>query len=172
MSAVPLAGIPGLTPIFVDVEASGFGYGSYPIEIGCILADGSTHCTLIRPAAGWTHWDPAAERIHGIGRGLLYRRGRTVREVAGWLNALIGRHTLYSDNWSFDNSWIWRLFAEAGVLPRFRVESLRTLLTEAQAAHWYTAKQQVLQASRIERHRASADACVLRLTYERVTALA
>ena len=94
-----------------------------------------------------------------------------MRETAGWLNALIGRQTLYSDNWSFDNSWIWRLFAEAGVLPRFRIESLRTLLTEAQAAHWYAAKQQVLQASRIERHRASADACVLRLTYERVMAL-
>jgi hypothetical protein len=42
-------------PSILDVEASGFGAGSYPIEIGYISGDGSSYCTLIRPAPTWTH---------------------------------------------------------------------------------------------------------------------
>ena len=32
-----------MTPIVIDVEASGFGKGSYPIEVGVVLPDGSRH---------------------------------------------------------------------------------------------------------------------------------
>ena len=50
-------------PACLDMEASGFGRHSYPIEVGFVLGDGQSWCTLIRPAADWTHWDPAAERL-------------------------------------------------------------------------------------------------------------
>jgi hypothetical protein len=33
----------------IDVEASGFGRGSYPIEVGFVLPDGEAVCTLVRP---------------------------------------------------------------------------------------------------------------------------
>ena len=56
------------TPIFVDVEASGFGSLSYPIEIGIALPDGNRYCTLIAPAPSWVHWDPKAEALHGLSR--------------------------------------------------------------------------------------------------------
>jgi hypothetical protein len=49
-------------PAVLDVEASGFGAGSYPIEIGYIASDGTSYCTLIRPAPSWTHWDPGQKR--------------------------------------------------------------------------------------------------------------
>ena len=44
-------------PYIIDVEASGFGNGSYPIEVGVVLNNGEKFCTLIVPAANWTHWD-------------------------------------------------------------------------------------------------------------------
>ena len=45
---------PLLAPPILDVEASGFGPGSYPIEIGYVLGDGTAYCTLISPAISWT----------------------------------------------------------------------------------------------------------------------
>ena len=73
-------------PAFIDVEASGLGRGSYPIEIGISLASGDRHCWLIRPPAHWTHWDPGAEAVHHISRARLIERGRPAEEVAAELN--------------------------------------------------------------------------------------
>ena len=36
-------------PNIIDVEASGFGPHSYPIEVGLALGDGSKFCSLILP---------------------------------------------------------------------------------------------------------------------------
>ena len=36
-------------PTILDLEASGFGRDSYPIEVGYVLPDGSSFCSLIRP---------------------------------------------------------------------------------------------------------------------------
>jgi hypothetical protein len=47
-------------PIIIDVEASGLGHGSYPIEVGFALADGETHCRLIKPEEDWQHWFEAS----------------------------------------------------------------------------------------------------------------
>ena len=38
-----------MAPIIIDIEASGFGRGSYPIEVGLVLPDGTPHCFLIAP---------------------------------------------------------------------------------------------------------------------------
>ena len=47
-------------PIIIDVEGSGFGGLSHPIEIGVALADDTKYCALIMLAADWTHWDDGA----------------------------------------------------------------------------------------------------------------
>ena len=60
-------------PAILDMEASGFGRDSYPIEVGYVLPDGRTRCTLIRPAPHWVHWDPAAEQLHHIPRAAVRR---------------------------------------------------------------------------------------------------
>ena len=52
-------------PTVLDVEASGFGRNSYPIEIGFVLPDARTFCALIRPLAHWTQYPPSA--IHPAG---------------------------------------------------------------------------------------------------------
>ena len=90
------------TPIIIDVEASGFGQGSYPIEIGIALADGSRHCFLVAPARSWKHWDTEAEKVHGISRELLSSHGRPIQDIAWRLNELLRTRTVYSDAWSFD----------------------------------------------------------------------
>ncbi len=69
-------------PVFLDFEASSLGERSYPIEVGWVFADGAGEAHLIRPAPEWTDWDPAAERIHGIGRGQLMATGTPYGEVA------------------------------------------------------------------------------------------
>ena len=83
-------------PTVIDVEASGFGKGSYPIEVGFVLPDGRGDCMLIRPGPQWRHWDVAAERLHHISRALLEERGRPARDVAERLNAQLARtHRLH-----------------------------------------------------------------------------
>jgi hypothetical protein len=151
-------------PITIDVEASGFGQGSYPIEVGVALEDGRTCCFLIRPAPGWTHWDAEAEAVHGITRDLLLAHGHPAEEVAKRLNDLLKYKTVYSDAWGHDQSWLALLFEEAGLPRRFRVESLRSLLEEVHLEAWQDEKAAALVGLKNARHRASNDALVLQRT--------
>lgn len=155
-------------PAILDIEASGFGRDSYPIEVGFVLPDGSAFCSLIRPAAHWTHWDGAAEQVHQIRRETLLVRGRPVTEVARWLNDQLHGLTLYSDGWAHDYPWLGALYEEAGLVPRFRLDNLRALLTEAQARRWAETRQAVSNELQLTRHRASADARLLQKTLLRV----
>ena len=165
----PAATVPDTAvPTILDVEASGFGAGGYPIEVGFVQEDGTAYCTLIRPAPGWTHWDPEAESIHGISQDLLLRRGRDVGEVARELNGRLAGQTVYSDGWGNDFVWLGLLFDEAGLVPRFRVESLRSLLSDDEAASWHAVKDAVAAEMPSGRHRASGDAEVLQRALRRV----
>src|ERR1700712_3518252 len=137
------AALPVEPPAILDIEASGFGRASYPIEIGYVLPDGRTFCTLIRPAAHWTHWDPAAEKVHHVSRDSAVQHGREVALVARHLNDELHGRTLYCDGWAHDFPWLATLYEEAGIVPSFKLDHLRTLLTEREAAHWNIVKQQV-----------------------------
>ena len=148
-------------PIIIDVEASGFGRGSYPIEVGVALEDGSTRCFLIRPDPDWIHWDSTAESMHGLSRELLIKHGLPPRVVAERLNELLLYKQVYSDAWGHDQSWLSLLFEAAGLPRRFRVESLRCLLEEDHLDYWCTEKAAALHSLENIRHRASNDALVL-----------
>jgi hypothetical protein len=155
-------------PPILDIEASGFGRHSYPIEVGYVLPDGSSYCSLIRPPAHWTHWDPDAERVHQIRRELLLQHGREVHDVARTLNEGLRGQTVFSDGWAHDYSWLAALFEEADLVPSFRLESLRGLLSEAQASQWQSTREAVLREHKLERHRASTDARLLQTTLRRL----
>lgn len=155
-------------PTLLDIEASGFGRGSYPIEIGLARADGSTCAFLIQPLAEWTHWDPKAELLHGISRGRLQREGHPVSEVACWLNDELNEIGLaYSDSWGYDSTWLSLLFHHADMMPGFRLEALRRLLSEPQLSRWEPTKEALIRERGIVRHRAGEDARLLQLTYLR-----
>ncbi|HSH48980.1 MAG TPA: hypothetical protein VK991_10385 [Halomonas sp.] len=159
-------------PALLDIEASGFGRGSYPIEVGLARADGSTCAFLVQPLAEWVHWDPKAELLHGISRARLRREGYPVRQVARWLNDELGEIGIaYSDSWGYDSTWLSLLFHHAGMLPAFRLETLRKLLSEAQVECWSAIKEEMIREHGIQRHRAGDDAYLLQLTYLRTLEL-
>ncbi len=153
-------------PAFLDIEASGFGRDSYPIEIGFVLSDGEAWCSLVRPEPGWTHWDPAAQALHGITRELALRHGRPVVDVASELNRRLRGQTVYSDGWAHDYAWLALLFEAAGRTPAFRLDHLRNAIGEADAMAWQPTREQVLHQRPVARHRASSDARVLQQTWE------
>lgn len=152
-------------PAILDIEASGFGLGSYPIEIGFVLPDGSSWCSLVHPEPDWQHWDPEAAAVHGILREQLVQHGRSPEALCALLNERLGGMTVYSDAWAHDYTWLNRLYEVAGVSPRFRLENLRALLNDQDAAQWHEAKRRVAQSAGLQRHRASADARLLQQTW-------
>lgn len=161
----PLAAPHPLAPTILDIEASGFGLGSYPIEVGFVTSEGQPWCSLVRPEPDWQHWDPQAAMVHGITREQLVRHGRSPREIAEVLNTRLAGQTIYSDAWAHDYAWLARLYDVADCSPHFKLDNLRALLTDAQAATWHEIKRSVAQRLGLQRHRASADAWVLQQTY-------
>ena len=155
-------------PCVLDIEASGFGRGSYPIEIGFVLPDGTAYCTLILPDLAWTHWDGDAERVHGISRSLLRRHGRSPHEVALELNHRLDGRTVYCDNWAHDYAWLARLFESADISPSFKLRHLRELMSENAAERFDDTRDIVARNLQLRRHRASSDARVLQLSVARV----
>ena len=157
-----------MIPAIIDIEASGFGRHSYPIEVGVVMEDGARHCYLIHPEDDWTFWDQAAEVVHGIPRRLLLERGQPVAQVGRLLNRLLAGMTVYTDAWSHDLSWLGKLYDAAALPQMFRLESLRALLSDEQAARWHPVKEAVMRDSHLARHRASADALLLQETWKRI----
>jgi len=160
---------PGL-PAVIDVEASGFGRGSYPLEVGLVLADGTPHCFLVQPPGDWRHWDAEAAHIHGLSREILQAHGRPVTEVAWRLNGLLDGQTVYSDGWSFDLSWLGKLYDRAGMAQQFTLAPLHELLSERQQQLWDRTRHRVERELSLRRHRASGDARILQETYRRTLA--
>lgn len=158
-----------MTPIIIDVEASGFGKGSYPVEVGVVLPDGSRHCYLITPARTWNSWDAEAEEIHGISRELLLTYGRPLQDVAWRLNELLRNKTVYSDAWAFDMSWLGKLYDAANMQQRFRVAGIAELIDEQQRSCWHEVKREVAEEMGLRRHRASGDARILQETWRRLS---
>jgi hypothetical protein len=164
---------PSLTqaPTVLDIEASGFGRNSYPIEVGFVLPDGHSYCTLIRPEPKWVHWDESAEQLHHIPRNIIVERGLEAEIVARQLNAKLAGQTVYSDGWANDYTWLGILFDAANMQPHFRLDNLRALLSEEEAEQWHLVKQQVSSERGTQRHRASSDARLLQLTLMRLRKL-
>ena len=154
-------------PIVMDIEASGFGAGSYPIEVGFSRRHGEGWCTLIRPEQDWLHWDESAAQIHKIPRETLVERGRSAVSVAENLNQILAGHTVYTDGWAHDYVWLSRLFDAAELSLHFRLADFREIISLKQEEIWHQTKSQVEIDLNVSRHRASNDARILQLTWLR-----
>ena len=154
-------------PTIIDIEASGFGSYSYPIEIGAIKSNGERYCALIQPCADWLHWSPQAQAVHGISRELLQERGKPVRQVCTELNRFLGAITAYSDAWTHDSPWLNRLFYAARIQPLFHLSPIEMIASEAQLLLWDQTKRQLTKELGLRRHRASLDAHLIQQTYLR-----
>jgi hypothetical protein len=159
-------------PYIIDVEASGFGSESYPIEVGLALDPGERFCTLIRPPDDWAHWDEEAEALHKISREALFSHGRSVTEVATELNRRLENKFVFSDAWAVDNAWIVGLFAAARMEQAFSLWALESVVREDQIALWRETRDAVAVELGLERHRASNDAWIIQETFVRTLEMA
>lgn len=157
-------------PTVLDIEASGFGAASYPIEVGFVLPDGGSWCSLIRPAPEWQHWDADAAAVHGLTRDMLERHGRSVHEVADALNARLRGRVVYCDGWGHDYPWLAKLFDAAGRQPHFQLEHLHRLLDDTDAPRFAQIKLGLASEQGRLRHRASTDARVLQNAWRQTMA--
>ena len=158
-------------PNIIDIEASGFGDESYPIEIGLVLNNGIKFCSLILPAKGWAHWSKDAEKVHQISREMLKKCGKPVTEVALTLNNILEGLTLYSDGWVVDKPWLIRLFTAASMEMKFSISPLEMILSEDQMNVWHETKNKIIIQHKIQRHRASNDAWLIQETYRKTNEL-
>jgi hypothetical protein len=152
-------------PIIIDIEASGFGSSSYPIEVGVINQAGERFCSLIKPQSDWIHWDVKAEMLHGISRGLLAKKGLPAQQVCQQLNQFLMGQIVYSDGWVVDDTWLIKLFYAAKVSMQFHVSSLEMILNESQMSLWHSTKDRLFQKTNEPRHRASSDAALIQNTF-------
>lgn len=154
-----------IIPTIIDVEASGFGALSYPIEVGVINQEGKRFCSLIKPHKGWTHWDPQAESLHGISRAVLQLKGVQAHGVCKLLNKFLVGQVVYSDGWVVDDSWLIKLFHAAALPMQFHLSSLEMILNEQQMSIWHEVKENLFQQTNEQRHRASSDAALIQQTF-------
>ncbi len=152
-------------PAILDIEASGFGRGSYPIEVGVAMPDRSVVSYLIAPDPDWTHWSDEAEALHGLPRELLCEKGFTPRQVAEQLNLLLEGQVVYSDGWGVDSGWLALLFYYGGMRQAFQLETLTRILSEEQLRVWDDTRDTLFAANDGRRHRAGFDARILQDTY-------
>lgn len=160
-----------MLPAIIDIEASGFGRASYPIEVGIAMPDGKSCCHIIKPDSSWIFWDESAEAIHGISREVLLSSGEQPVAVARALNKLLRGETIYTDAWGHDTSWLGKLYDLTGIRQLFKLDSLRALMTEQQASLWHPTKDRVIKDLHLRRHRASIDALILQETFKRTQLL-
>lgn len=154
-----------ITPTIIDVEASGFGPQSYPIEIGIVRHDGQRYCRLIKPFDDWVFWQDSAQSVHGITREHLHKHGISGVQMCIELNQFLSQQTAYTDGWVVDSPWVIKLFERANVSMNFHLSSLEMILKEKQMDVWHITKDKVIEQLKLERHRASNDALIIQQTF-------
>ncbi len=151
---------------FIDLEASGLGAKSWPVEVGWAFAQGDAKGMLIKPDNSWSDdaWDPAAQRLHGLERSQLMHDGMSATAVCKTMNAALRDAEVYSDAPDWDGFWLFRLFSAGGVKQAFSLHDFGRFIRPLAGAREPDLHQ---RAARIapRRHRAAADALFLRTLY-------
>jgi len=152
---------------FIDLEASGLGPQSWPIEVGWCFKSGAPEAHLIAPASEWAReaWDQEAEALHGIALASLSKTGAAPASVCARLNRALKGAVVYSDAPDWDGFWLYRLFAAAGVKQGFSLVNFADLFDGLGAAELQAL---LARASRTSphRHRAREDVLHMRRVYE------
>ncbi|MEM5536129.1 hypothetical protein WNY58_06960 [Neptuniibacter pectenicola] len=141
--------------ICIDLEASGLGTKSYPIEVAWINdKTGEYDHFLINPesAPDWHYWDDNAEELHGIERENLVAKGLDIVNACKRMNKMLAGKTLISDAFEFDRFWLTRLFDATGIAPSFSMAGLDKILDREQRLQF-----NLLAKAQFRRHRALRD---------------
>ena len=153
---------------FIDFEATGLGFGSWPVEVGWSLLTGEVKSLLITPSPYWSMdaWDPVAEAMHGLSLKQIKSEGLEAAIVCDHLNADLAGCNVYSDAPAFDAMWLGALFnAAPGKRPAFRLCDIHDLLdSNLTDEEWRTCVEAASDISP-RAHRAAADVKHLQALY-------
>lgn len=141
--------------ICLDLEASGLGPHSYPIEVAWKSSlDNRSDNFLINPdsAIEWDYWDDFAEEMHGICRTELVRDGISVKTACERMNQALSGQIVLSDAWDFDHFWLCRLFEQTGMTMEFSLKGLEAVLSAEELIQYH-----FISRSQLRRHRAMQD---------------
>ncbi len=156
---------------FLDLEASGLGPASWPIEVGWCFDGDAPETMLICPAEEWPReaWDDHAASLHGLAHDALTESGLAVGAVCERLNQVLEGAAVYSDAPDWDGFWLYRLFAAAGARQRFSLCDFGELLSDLppQAVAAAVAEAKILSP---HRHRAREDVLHMKKIFDLATA--
>lgn len=121
---------------FLDLEASGLGAHSWPIEVGWCFVGGGVQSVLIAPADSWPRdaWNAEAAALHGISMDDLTMHGQTIGRVCHQLNEALSGVEVYSDAPDWDGFWLYRLFSTGGVRQMFELKDFVDAVGQPPAA--------------------------------------
>ncbi len=143
---------------FIDLEASGLGSTSWPVEVGWAFETGEPVSMLIKPDETWSDqsWDDEAERLHRLSRGELERDGVAPREACSRMNRALADAVVHSDAPDWDGFWLFRLFSAARARQEFKLHDYSRLVRPLAGAR---AQALLAEASRIapRQHRVAPD---------------
>ncbi len=122
----------GPSAAYIDLEASGLGDRSWPIEIGWAINGGEPESFLIRRHEDWplAAWDPKAEELHGLSIEVLHEDGLDVVGACKRLNDALAGLTVYSDAPDWDGYWLYRLHTTARMRQTFKLAHFAELMPE------------------------------------------
>ena len=155
---------------FIDLEASGLGAASWPIEVGWCFPDSTPETYLIRPAEDWAPeaWDDNAEALHGVSREVLESEGALVADVCRRLNGALGEAEVFSDAPDWDAFWLYRLFTAGGEKQQFPLRSFSDLFHDKPQDEIFAIIEQAT-ATAPHRHRAHDDVLHMKTVYKIAT---
>lgn len=117
---------------FIDIEASGLGDNSFPLEIGWTKDGIDIHEFFIKPHVSWDieEWDPNAENLHGISKDFILENGINSIDIALIMNEHLSGYTLLSDSHLNDIKWINKLFVSNEIKREFKIVSIDLFLNK------------------------------------------
>lgn len=120
----------GPSAAYIDLEASGLGDKSWPIEIGWARNGEEPDSLLIRPSKDWSFeaWDPKAETLHGLSVNTLNDSGLDVVAACKKINDALAGTTVYSDAPDWDGYWLYRLHIAAHMRQSFKLAHFAELM--------------------------------------------
>jgi hypothetical protein len=103
---------------FLHFVATSLGQHGFPIEVAWVFENGAEESHLIRPAPGWSDWDPDPKTPNAIPRNRLAIDGAPVETVARRLVDQLGDHAVFASAPFWDCKWLSLLLRSAGLSPR------------------------------------------------------
>lgn len=149
---------------FVDLESSGLGKESYPIEYGSCGFDLKPSSFLIRRRDDFrlSEWSMAAQNLHHISPDQLTRQGVDTEEAILRISHDLAPGVMcLSDNPDYDYHWLVRLSADLGSIDIYPINLFqRQAQISALERHGYARLSQateIVQARHPHTHRAGPD---------------